>query len=185
MDSFVSASSAKRLRSPRGSMRRAASSLSCSQCYRTPSELLREVFGERGAHARSSLGLSLGADYTIDYGAADWVQQVKEVTRGRGVDVVYDSVGRDTCAASLDCLKSRGRRPRIAISRRGAPAAPSCSLFERPQGGDRRSACLCLGVLHSDASWRDHDRFLWNQPVPASKGPRRLEGLLDRGYEPH
>jgi hypothetical protein len=35
------------------------------------------------------------------------------------------------------------------------------------------------------APWRDHDRFLWNQPVPASKGPRRLEGLSDRGYEPH
>ncbi len=37
------------------------------------------------------------------------MEHVKALTRGRGVDVVYDGVGRDTCVASLDCLKPCGR----------------------------------------------------------------------------
>jgi NADPH2:quinone reductase len=80
------------------------------------------VIGTAGSAEKRSLALSLGADYTIDYGASDWVQQVKELTRGRGVDVVYDSVGRDTCAASLDCLKPRGHL--VAFGNASGPIPP-------------------------------------------------------------
>jgi NADPH2:quinone reductase len=66
------------------------------------------VIGTAGSAEKCTLALSLGADYAIDYRSSDWVQQVKELTRGRGVDVVYDGVGRDTCVPSLDCLKPRG-----------------------------------------------------------------------------
>lgn len=66
------------------------------------------VIGTAGSPDKRTLALSLGADYTVDYRAADWVQRVKELTRGRGVDVVYDGVGRDTCVPSLDCVKPCG-----------------------------------------------------------------------------
>jgi NADPH2:quinone reductase len=66
------------------------------------------VIGTAGSAEKRSLALSLGADYTIDYRAFDSVQQVRDLIRGRGVDVAYDGVGRDTCVASLACLKPRG-----------------------------------------------------------------------------
>ncbi|MFN2556122.1 MAG: quinone oxidoreductase [Nitriliruptorales bacterium] len=50
----------------------------------------------------------VGADDVIDYTKADFHEQVKELTSGLGVDVVYDAVGRDTFHRSLECLRPRG-----------------------------------------------------------------------------
>lgn len=47
-------------------------------------------------------------DHVIDYKAEDFASRVKELTGGRGVDVVYDGVGKATFDASLDCLRPRG-----------------------------------------------------------------------------
>ena len=44
----------------------------------------------------------------IDYRSEDFVKRVKEITNGAGVDVVYDSIGKDTFPLSLDCLKPLG-----------------------------------------------------------------------------
>ena len=49
-----------------------------------------------------------GYDHVINYRDGDFVAAVREITGGAGVDVVYDSVGRDTYPASLDCLKPTG-----------------------------------------------------------------------------
>jgi len=49
-----------------------------------------------------------GCDHTILYGQEDVAKRVREITSGAGVSVVYDSVGRNTFAASLDSLKRRG-----------------------------------------------------------------------------
>lgn len=49
-----------------------------------------------------------GCDYVIDYKNEDFVARVKEITGGRGVDVVYDGVGQATFERSLDCLRPRG-----------------------------------------------------------------------------
>jgi NADPH:quinone reductase len=51
---------------------------------------------------------SLGVDEVIRYRDVDIAETVRELTDGQGVDVVYDSVGKDTFEASLDCLKPRG-----------------------------------------------------------------------------
>ena len=48
----------------------------------------------------------------IDYKKTDgpsWVEQVKEITQGRGVDVVFDSVGKDTWEGSLSAIKRKGK----------------------------------------------------------------------------
>jgi len=50
----------------------------------------------------------LGADLVVDYDSDDLYQRIMDATDGRGVDVVYDSVGKDTFLKSLDCLKPMG-----------------------------------------------------------------------------
>lgn len=66
------------------------------------------VIGTVGSEPKAALARAHGYDHVINYSTEDFVSRVKEITGGRGVDVVYDSVGRDTFPASLDCLKLRG-----------------------------------------------------------------------------
>jgi NADPH:quinone reductase len=66
------------------------------------------VIGTAGGAEKCELARQYGCDYTIDYRSQDFVVEVKKLTNGRGVDVVYDSVGKDTLVKSLDCLKRRG-----------------------------------------------------------------------------
>lgn len=58
---------------------------------------------EKMALARES-----GADHVIDNKTENFIERVKEITGGKGVDVVYDSVGKDTFQGSLDCLRTWG-----------------------------------------------------------------------------
>lgn len=66
------------------------------------------VIGTAGSQDKIDLALAHGYDHVINYRTDNFVARVKELTDGKGVDVVYDSVGKDTYPASLDCLKSRG-----------------------------------------------------------------------------
>jgi NADPH2:quinone reductase len=66
------------------------------------------VIGTAGSREKAELALSNGADEVIDLSAEDFVERVAELTDGKGVDVVYDSLGKDTFEASLDCLRPRG-----------------------------------------------------------------------------
>jgi NADPH2:quinone reductase len=66
------------------------------------------VIGTAGGPDKVKLALAHGFDHVIDYHKDDFVARVKELTGGKGVDVVYDSVGKDTFPKSLDCLKPRG-----------------------------------------------------------------------------
>lgn len=66
------------------------------------------VIGTVGSGEKRKLALAHGYDHVINYSEEDFVARVKELTGGRGVDVVYDSVGRDTFPKSLDCLRPRG-----------------------------------------------------------------------------
>ncbi|MBL0372958.1 quinone oxidoreductase [Rhizobium sp. KVB221] len=66
------------------------------------------VIGTAGSADKVELALKNGYDHVINYRTENFVERVKELTGGQGVDVVYDSVGRDTYPASLDCIKPRG-----------------------------------------------------------------------------
>jgi NADPH2:quinone reductase len=66
------------------------------------------VIGTAGGPEKVALAKRHGYDHVIDYNNEDFVTRVKDITGGKGVDVVYDSVGRDTFPMSLDCLKVRG-----------------------------------------------------------------------------
>ena len=67
-----------------------------------------QVIGTAGSPEKAALAKSHGCDHLILYRDEDFVSRVKEITQGRGVDVVYDSVGQSTFMKSLDCLRPMG-----------------------------------------------------------------------------
>lgn len=66
------------------------------------------VIGTAGSPEKAELARAHGFHHVIDYRRQDFVQEVARITDGRKCDVVYDSVGKDTFAGSLDCLKRLG-----------------------------------------------------------------------------
>ena len=66
------------------------------------------VIGTVGSEEKAALAKSYGCDHTILYTKEDFVARTKELTNGKGVNVVYDSIGKDTFMQSLDCIKPRG-----------------------------------------------------------------------------
>lgn len=66
------------------------------------------VFGTASTAAKAALAVQAGADEIILYSQKDFVTEVKRLTSGQGVDVVYDSVGQATFEGSLNCLRPRG-----------------------------------------------------------------------------
>ncbi len=66
------------------------------------------MIGTVGSDEKAALAKANGCAHTIVYTRENFVERVKEITGGKGVSVVYDSIGKDTFPASLDCLKPRG-----------------------------------------------------------------------------
>jgi NADPH2:quinone reductase len=66
------------------------------------------IIGTAGGPEKCKLAKAAGATHVIDYKSESFVARVKEITGGKGCDVVYDSIGKDTFPASLDCLKPLG-----------------------------------------------------------------------------
>ena len=64
--------------------------------------------GTAGGKAKCDLAKAHGFEHVIDYSSQDFVAEVKKLTGGKGVPVVYDSIGKDTFDRSLDCLAPRG-----------------------------------------------------------------------------
>lgn len=67
-----------------------------------------KVIGTVGTEAKAERAKQAGADHIILYTQSDFLTEVKQITGGQGVDVVYDSVGATTFDKSLDCLRPRG-----------------------------------------------------------------------------
>jgi len=66
------------------------------------------VIGTAGSDEKCALAQRYGAQHCINYRTENFVQRLREITQGKGVPVVYDSVGRDTFYGSLDCLSPMG-----------------------------------------------------------------------------
>ncbi len=66
------------------------------------------IIGTVGSEEKAKLAKDNGCTHTILYRDEDFVERVKELTNGEGVDVAYDAIGKDTFPGSLDCLKPLG-----------------------------------------------------------------------------
>lgn len=67
-----------------------------------------QLIGTAGSDEKCALAMANGAAFAINYAKEDFVARVKDITGGKGVKVVYDSVGKDTFLKSLDCLRPFG-----------------------------------------------------------------------------
>jgi NADPH2:quinone reductase len=66
------------------------------------------VIGTTTSPAKVALAKELGCDHVLNTREPGWEKKVREITGGAGVPVVYDSIGKDTFMAGLDCLQPRG-----------------------------------------------------------------------------
>jgi NADPH2:quinone reductase len=81
------------------------------------------VIGVAGGPGKAALARQLGADVVVDRHAEDFAAVVKEVTGGRGADVVYDPVGGDAFARSVKCIAFEGRIVVVGFASGTIPAA--------------------------------------------------------------
>ncbi|MBO9516078.1 MAG: quinone oxidoreductase [Variovorax sp.] len=84
-----------------------------------------KLIGTAGTDAKCQLALDHGAAHAINYAKENFAQRVKEITGGKGVKVVYDSVGKDTFEGSLECLRPFGL---LAIFGNGSGPVPPFNL---------------------------------------------------------
>ena len=66
------------------------------------------MIGTVGSDEKAAIAKAHGCTHVINYSKENFVERVREITDGKGVPVVYDSVGKDTFMGSLDCLQKRG-----------------------------------------------------------------------------
>ncbi len=80
------------------------------------------VIGTVGSAQKAELAAAHGCHHPLRYDREDFAARVREITDGRGVDVVYDSVGRATFAKSLDCLRPLGMM--VTFGQASGPVPP-------------------------------------------------------------
>ena len=83
------------------------------------------VIGTVGSEEKAALAKSHGCDYPILYRSEDFVARIAEITGGKKLPVVYDSVGKDTFYKSLDCLAPLGL---MALFGQSSGAVPPVDL---------------------------------------------------------
>ncbi len=91
-----------------------------------------QLIGTAGSDAKCALAKELGAAFVINYSNEDFLPRVKEITGGKGVKVVYDSVGKDTWDKSLDCLAPLGLM--ASFGNASGPVAPFSPGILGPKG---------------------------------------------------
>jgi NADPH2:quinone reductase len=101
-----------------------------------------------------------GADVVIDYSAADFETEVMQGTSGRGVDVVYDSVGRTTFDKSLNCVARRGMLVLFGQSSGAVPPSDPARLA-RNSIFLTRPSLAAYTATHDELTWRAGEVLSW------------------------
>ena len=148
------------------------------------------VIGTAGSPEKAELAKSHGCDYPILYRDEDFVSRVKEITQGRGVDVVYDSVGRSTFMKSLDCLRPMGMMVSFGQSSGAIPPLDTGILAAKGSLFLTRPSLMAYTAKREDLL--DHARDLFNavekgvvkieirQTYPLAEAARAHRDLEDR-----
>lgn len=101
-----------------------------------------KVIGTVGSEEKISIAKKNGCDFVINYSKEDFPKKVLEITKGKGVSVVYDGVGKNTFEGSIECLKTRGML--VSFGNSSGPVAnidvskmiqPKGLYFTRPSMG--------------------------------------------------
>jgi len=91
-----------------------------------------QLIGTAGSDAKCQLALENGAAFVVNYTKEDFLARVKEITGGKGVKVVYDSVGKDTWDKSMDCIAPFGLM--ASFGNASGPVGPIAPGILGPKG---------------------------------------------------
>ncbi len=152
------------------------------------------VFGTVSTEEKALLAKQAGADEVIFYTKTDFLTEVKRLTDGKGVDVVYDSVGQSTFDKSLDCLRPRGYLVLFGQSSGPVPPLNLTILGSKGSLFVTRPSLAHYGVQREELLQRSRDLFKWlaagelklriDKTFPlaeAAEAHRQLEGRKTTG----
>ena len=119
------------------------------------------VIGTAGTEEKADLAKGAGADEVIIYTEQEFVEETNRITNGEGVDVVYDSVGKDTFDGGLDVLKPRGYMVLLGAS--SGPVPPLDPQVLNQKGGLylTRPALAHYTATREELLWRAQSLFSW------------------------
>jgi NADPH2:quinone reductase len=152
------------------------------------------TIGTCSTEEKAAVARSVGADEVILYNDEDFVAEVKRITDGAGVDVVYDSVGKATWEGSMNCLKPRGMVVFFGNASGPVPAIEPLTLTAKGSIFITRPSLFHHIATREELEWRAADLFSWirsgkvriepgeTHPLAdAAKAQTRLAGRLTTG----
>jgi NADPH:quinone reductase len=121
------------------------------------------VIGMVSTDHKAALAREAGADHIVNYTQQDFPPEVKRLTNGRGVDVFYDSVGKDTFLPGLDCLRPRGMM--VTYGNASGPVPEVAPLLLNHKGSLflTRPTLAHYAATKEELAWRSGDLFRWLQ----------------------
>jgi NADPH2:quinone reductase len=152
------------------------------------------VFGTVSTEEKARLAREAGADEVIIYTEQDFQEEVKRLTEGKGVEVVYDSVGRTTFMKSLESLVPRGLLALFGQSSGTVPPFDAALLAQKGSLFLTRPSLAHYTATREELLWRAGEVFKWigagqlkmriGKSFPlaeASEAHRQLEGRATTG----
>lgn len=152
------------------------------------------VFGTVSTEEKAELARAAGADEVINYTVQDFQEEVRRATDGRGVQVVYDSVGKTTFMKSLDSLAPRGMLVLFGQSSGSVPPFDAALLAQKGSLYLTRPSLAHYALSREELLWRAGEVLSWiaagelklrvGQRFPlgeAEEAHRRLEGRETTG----
>lgn len=133
------------------------------------------VIGTVGSEEKAELARSVGADEVILYERQDFEQETRRLTGGKGVEVVYDSVGKATFDKSLGCLRPRGYLVLFGQSSGPVPPVDPQILNRRGSLFLTRPTLGSYTLTREEFLWRADDLFRWI-------GAKELTVRIDRTF---
>jgi NADPH2:quinone reductase len=133
------------------------------------------VIGTAGSDEKAAIAKAAGADEVIVYTRQDFVAETKRITSGRGVDVIYDSVGKTTFLPGLDAIRPRGMM--VLFGQSSGAVAPFDPGILNGKGSLflTRPSLMHYAADRQELEWRSGDVLRW-------VGEGRLKLRVDRTY---
>ncbi len=133
------------------------------------------VYGTAGTDEKAAIAKEAGADEMIVYTRQDFVAEVKKFTNGKGVDVVYDSVGQSTFLKGLDIIRPRGLMALFGQSSGAVPPFDPSILNQKGSLFLTRPSLATHCLTREELLWRAGDVLNW-----IASGKLKLR--IDRTY---
>ena len=134
-----------------------------------------KLIGTCGNQEKAKLAREAGADEVILYTQTDFLEEARRLTNGVGLDVVYDSVGKETFMKSLAALKRRGMLVLFGASSGAVPPFDVNELQNHGSAYLTRPTLAHYIATRDELLWRSGDLFKWI-------GSGKLKVRIDRTY---